>query len=63
MAKKHLLHNHARAKVEVVPDNLQKLIFTLFAGSIREYCDRERLSNANGVRDLDKGTAAQFSCY
>lgn len=59
----YLLNNHARAKIKVIFNNLQELIFTLLASSIREHCDWQGFSNSNSVGDLDKSTTAQTCCY
>lgn len=58
-----LPYNHARAKVEVVLYDLQKLLLRHCASSICEHSYRERLSNTDGIGDLNKNTTAQFGCH
>ena len=58
-----LLYNHARAKIKVVLNDLQKLLVRLFASSIGEHSYRERLRNTDGIGDLHKNTTTQFGCH
>lgn len=50
-----------RSEVEVVPDDLDKLLRGLLRGAVGVDVDGEGLSDTNGVRELDKGTSAEAS--
>lgn len=54
-----LTHNNTRSQVPVVLDDLDELFVSLGSGFVRIDVDRERLSNTDGIRELDKGTAGQ----
>ena len=53
--------NDTGAKVEVLADDLDKLLIRLLARAVSVDVDGEGLSNTNGVRELDKGTAREAS--
>jgi hypothetical protein len=54
-----LLDNDTGAQVEVVADDLDKLIRGLVRGAVGVDVDGEGLGNTNGVRELDKGAAGE----
>lgn len=56
-----VLDHDTRAEVEVVSDNLHKLIRGLGRGTVGFDEDGERLSNTNGVRKLNKGATSELS--
>ena len=53
--------NDTRAQVEVVVDNLDKLLGGLVRGAVGVNVDGEGLGNTNGVRELDKAAAGEAS--
>lgn len=55
-----LLDDHSRAEVEVGADDLLKLVRGLIGGSVRVDEDGEGLSDTDGVRELDEGTASEL---
>ena len=55
------LDNETRAEVEVLADDLDKLLIRLLARAVSVDVDGEGLSNTNGVRELNKGTAREAS--
>lgn len=59
-ARNFLRHtDDTRTKVPVLADDLNKLLVGLLAGTIGVNENRQRLSNADGVRELDEGTASK----
>ena len=54
-----LLDDDTRAEVEVVADDLDELVRGLGGGAVGLDEDGQRLSNTNGVRELDEGTAGE----
>jgi hypothetical protein len=48
-----LLDNDTGAEVKVVEDDLDKLLRALVRGAVRLNEERQRLSNTNGVGQLD----------
>ena len=54
-----LLDDDTGAQVEVVADDLDKLVRCLLRGAVGVDVDREGLSNADGVRELDEGAASE----
>lgn len=54
-----LLDNDTGAEVEVVTDDLDKLIRVLLRGAVGVDVDREGLSDTDGVRELDEGAAGE----
>lgn len=61
LGKVQLLDDDTRSKVEVVADDLDKLVRGLLRGAVRVDVDGEGLSDTNGVRKLDEGTSGQAS--
>lgn len=55
-----LTDNDTRSKVEVVSDDLDKLLGGLLRGTVGVDVDGERLSDTNGVGELDKSTSAEL---
>jgi hypothetical protein len=55
-----LLDDDTGAEVEVVQDNLDKLVRALVRGAVRLNEERQRLGNTNGVRQLDQCAASQL---
>lgn len=55
-----LLDDHSGAEVEVGTDDLLKLVRGLIGGSVRVDKDGERLSDTDGVGELDEGTASEL---
>ena len=55
-----LTDNNTRSKVEVVSDDLDKLLGGLLGGTVGVDVDGERLSDTNGVGELDKSTSAEL---
>ena len=55
-----LLDDDTGAEVEVVQDDLDKLVRALVRGAVRLNEERQRLSNTNGVRQLDQCAAGQL---
>ena len=53
--------NDTRAEIEVVADDLDELLVGLLAGGVGVDEDRQGLSNTDGVRELDEGTAGKAS--
>lgn len=56
-----LLDNDTGPQVEVGTDNLDKLIGGPGGGAVGVDVDRQGLSNTDGVRELDQGTAGEAS--
>jgi hypothetical protein len=56
-----LLDNDTRSQIEVLIDDLDKLIRGFIRGAVCIDEDREWLSNTNGVRKLDQCTAGKLS--
>lgn len=54
-----LLDDDTGAQVEVGADDLDKLVRGLRRGAVGVDVDREGLSNADGVRELDEGAASE----
>jgi len=54
-----ILDDLARAKVEVVLDDLQKLLFALRRGAVAEDGDGEGFGDTDGVGDLDQDALAE----
>lgn len=54
-----LTDNDTGAQIEVVADDLDKLIGVLLRGTVGVDVDGKGLSNTNGVGELDKGTAGK----
>ena len=54
-----ILTNDTRTEVEVVADNLDELLIRLLASAVGVDVDRQGLSDTDGVRELDKGTARE----
>ena len=48
------LNDETRTEVEVLADDLDELLIRLLARAVGVNMDRERLRNADGVRELDK---------
>lgn len=61
LGKVKLLDNDTRTQVEVVPDDLDQLLRGLVGGTVGLNEDRERVSDTNGIRELDKGTTGELS--
>ena len=61
LRKIELLDDDTRAKIKVVKNDLNELVGVALRCAIRVNVDRQRLSDTNGVRELDKGTAGQAS--
>jgi hypothetical protein len=55
-----LLDNDTRTHVEVGVDDLNKLLGALVGGAVGLNEDGERLSNTNGVGELDESTAGEL---
>jgi hypothetical protein len=55
-----LTDNNTRAEVEVLVDDLDQLGRALLGGTVGVNVDGERLSNTNGVGELDEGTTSQL---
>lgn len=56
-----LLNNDTGSQVEVVTDDLDELIRALGRGAVGVDVDGQGLSDTNGVRQLDEGTASEAS--
>ena len=56
-----LAHNDTRTEVKVAADDLDELSRGLVRGAVSVDIDGQRLSNTNGVGELDKGTAGKAS--
>ena len=56
-----LLHNDTGAQVEVVANDLDKLIRVLVRGSVGVDIDRQGLRDTNSVRKLNEGAASEAS--
>jgi hypothetical protein len=54
-----LANDDTWSQVEVGPDDLNQFVGSLVRGTIRVDVDRERLSNTNRVRELDKGASSK----
>jgi hypothetical protein len=54
-----LLDDDTGPEVEVLADDLDKLVRGLVRCAVRINIDRERLGNTNGVRELDEGTTGE----
>jgi hypothetical protein len=54
-----LLDDDTGAEVEVGADDLDELVRGLGGGAVGVDVDRERLSDTNGVRELDEGAAGK----
>ena len=52
-----------RPEVPVVADDLDELSVGLLASAVGFDKDRQRLSDTDGVRELDKGTTSETSSY
>ena len=61
LGKVELLDNDTGAEVEVVADDLDKLIGVLLRGAVGVDVDRQGLSDTDGVRKLDEGTTGEAS--
>lgn len=60
VCSKSLRHtNDTRAEVPVVADDLDELLIGLLTGAVGVDEDRQRLSDTNGVRELDKAAAGE----
>lgn len=56
-----LLDNDTGSQVEVITDDLDELIRALGRGAVGLDVDRQGLSDTNGIRELDEGTASEAS--
>ena len=59
--KVELLDNDTRPQIEVFLDDLHQLIRISVRCAVGLNEERKGLGNANGVRQLDKGTTSEFS--
>jgi hypothetical protein len=55
-----ILDDHAWAKIEIVPNNFDKLVGGLARSSVRINEDGKRLGNSNGIRQLDHDAAGEL---
>jgi hypothetical protein len=60
LEKIKLLYNDTRTEVKVVSDDLDKFGLRLVGGAIGINKDGKRLSNTNGIRELDKSTTSEL---
>ena len=60
LGKVKSLDNDTRTQVEVVPDDLDQLLGALVRGAVALDEDGERVSDTNGVRELNQSTASQL---
>jgi hypothetical protein len=58
-----LLDNHTRAHVEVVADNLDKLLRGLVGSAVAVNVQRAGLGDTNGVRQLDESAAGELGVH
>lgn len=56
-----LLTDNTRSEIPVVADDLDKLLVGLLASPVGINVDRQRLSNTDGVGELNKGTTSKAS--
>ncbi|PTD12828.1 hypothetical protein FCULG_00003046 [Fusarium culmorum] len=61
LVQAELTDNDTRSEVEVLADNLDKLLGGLLRGTVGVDVDGKGLSDTNGVRELDKSTSAEAS--
>ena len=59
--KGELLDNNTRSEIEVGTDDLDELIGALVRGTVGIDVDGKGLSNTDGIRELNKGTAGEAS--
>jgi hypothetical protein len=60
LEKIKFLYNDTRTEVKVVSDDLDKFGLSLVGGAISINKDGKRLSNTNGIRELDKSTTSEL---
>ena len=51
------------AEIPVLEDDLDELVVVLLSGAVGVDVDGERLSDTNGVRELDEGAASEASLH
>jgi hypothetical protein len=56
-----LTNNDTRSEVEVLADDLNELLRGLFGGAVGVDVDGKRLSDTDGIRELDESTSAEAS--
>lgn len=56
-----LSDNDTRSEIEVLEDDLDKLVRGLLGSAVRVDIDGEGLGNTNGVRELDKSSSGETS--